>query len=274
MSKKKRKVISKKKLKEQRLAGYPQPVFSIGDIVQVNDDVMDANWTDLPIGGWVGEITKIHRKEDEPEYDLIWTEETLKKSNPIFEQLASLEDFKWNEYQNLLESELHLFPGGSFTLVEPGDISNYTDRPLDSATCEDRLRMIFGTKPLEWFPMPGENDEEDERLLRIYHDYLSQQLVFPFKAEYIKYGNGRKVKLPFTVEKLIDLDLIQADEDEYLNIYCSGTDPHGKLIETKLQKISVGNIPQKQLLNDYRFWIGEFDFDEIHDLLNNRRYRR
>ncbi|MDR0328502.1 MAG: hypothetical protein LBI05_09430, partial [Planctomycetaceae bacterium] len=51
--KKRRRVISKKKLQEKRLAAYPLPVFSVGNLVQVNNDVMDANWNDLPLGGWV-----------------------------------------------------------------------------------------------------------------------------------------------------------------------------------------------------------------------------
>lgn len=263
MSKKKRrKVISKKKLKEKRLAAYPQPVFSVGDLVQVNDGVMDANWEELPIGGWVGSVTKIDREPDGPEYEVIWTHETMEKAHPVFEQLASLEGLKNNEYHGLKESELHLFSGGPVVLVEPADVSMYTDRPLDPEDTADRIRMIFGTKPLDWFPTLGDDEGENIQLLQRYYEYLSEQLTFPFEAVYINRESARVVKCPFTVEGLVDPEVVQkAKWNGPEGIYCSGTEPNGNVIEVPLQNTAYGNIPQKQLLEDYRSWIGGFSLE-------------
>ncbi len=265
MSKKKRRpVISRKKLKEKRLATYPQPIYAVGDLVQVNDGVMDANWDALPIGGWVGKITKIQREETGPKYEVVWTGETLDQAHPIFGQLASFEGLKPNEYTGLEESDLHLFPGGPVTLVAPTDVSMYAERPLDPDDRADRLRMIFDTKPLEWFPTLGDDEDdknENDRLIRRYYDYLSERLAFPFEAAYVSRNSGRSVNHRFTVEKLIAPDVVKAANwNGPEGLYCSGVEPDGKLVETPLQKIVFGDIPQKQLLDDYRSWIGDFGF--------------
>jgi hypothetical protein len=262
--KKRRRTISKKKLKEKRLAAYPQPIHPVGSLVQVNDDVMDANWDDLPLGGWVGEVTKIHREKDEPKYDVRWSSETLTKCHPIYKQLAELEDLRIDEYQKIDEKDLHAFTGGAVTLVDPVDVSQYTDRPLDPEDHIDRLRMIFGTKPLDWFPMLGDgDDEEEDLLLRRYYDYLSERLVVPFEATYVNRRGGRVFsRSTFTVEKLIDPDVVKTKNwDDSQRLYCSGPDPDGNLLEVPLQKVACDAAPQNQLLDDYRSWIGEVFFE-------------
>ena len=264
--KKRRRTISKKKLKEKRLAAYPLPIYAVGSFVQVNDDVMDYNWDDLPLGGWVGEVTKIHREAGGPKYDVRWTAETLAKCHPVYKALAELEGLRIDEFDKLAEEELHTFTGGEVILVDPVDVSQYTDRPLDTEDHCDRLRMIFDTKPLEWFPMLGDSEDEDDKLLRRYYDHLSEHLVFPFEAQYVIRRGNQRVKYAITVEKLIDPDIVKAaDRDDSARLYCSGTDSNGQLIETPLQKVACDHMPQKQLLDDYRSWIGEIFFDWAFD---------
>jgi len=259
LKKKRRRTISRKKLKEKRRAAYPRPLYSIGNLVQVNDDVMDYNWDDLPLGGWVGEITKVQRDEDGPKYEVRWTPETLEKCHPIYKTLAELEGLRVDEYEGLDEENLHAFAGGDVVLVDPVDVSQYTDRPLDPEDHVDRLRVIFGTKPLEWFPMLGDEGEDDDRLLKVYYEYLAEHLVLPFEAVYVDRSSGRPVRQAFTVEKLIDPDVAKPmSSDGPTGLYCSGIDSAGQLLEVPLQRIVGDNIPQEQLLDDFRTWVGVF----------------
>ena len=257
------------------MATRPQPSFSVGDLVQVNDDVMNLGWDDLPIGGWVGEVTKVLRRGEKSKYNVRWTEKTLAKCHYVYKALAELEDLLMEEYEGLAESDLHAFAGGDVVLAEPDDavISQYADRPLDPEDHFDRIRMIFGTKPLEWFPMLGDNKEEDDQLLRRYYDYLLEHVVFPFDATYIRRSMTEKpFKCAIKVQKLIDPDEVAKAEhlDSEEGIYCSGFDPDGKLLEVPL-RLTLYNDgfkptvemprqselnPQRQLLDDYNSWIG------------------
>ena len=261
--KKRRKVISRKKYKEKRSARYPHARFSVGDLVQVNDDIMDFDWGDLPIGGWVGKITKVHRKEEGPQYDVQWTEETLSKSHPIYEMLAALEDLKINQYESLTEQALHAFAGGEVLLINPDEavVLRYTDRPLDPKDQTDRLRIIFDSKPLEWFPVLEDDEAENARLLKRYYDHLLEHLVFPFEATYVKkHDKSLQSSLyAFTAEKLIDPDAVRRMEnaDDSESLYCSGTDADGTLLEVPLQHVISHAQPQQQLLDDYASWIGD-----------------
>jgi len=266
MAKKKRRpVISRKKLKEKRLAKLSRPAYSVGDLIQVNDDVMDINWQDLPLGGWVGKIMVVHRKEEGPQYDVQWTEETLEKCHPIYKQLAELEGLSIDKYDLLNEAEIHAFSGGEVILVDPVDVSQYTDRPLDPEDRTDRLRMIFGTKPLEWFPSLEDTEDEEEcaRLLKTYYDHLLAHLTFPFEATYVQ----RSKDLPslsatmhkFTVEKLIDPKEIRRlkEWDDQQVLFCSGIDADGELLEVPLQHVICDSEPHKQLLEDHCSWVGD-----------------
>jgi len=259
--KKRRKVISRKKRKEkERQTAYPHPNYSVGNLVQINDDVMDFNWDDLPIGGWVGEITEVRRKKEGPQYDVRWTEETLKKCHPIYKKLAVLEDLSTDEYTDLTEQEMHAFAGGEVILVDPVDtiVLQYTDRPLDPEDHTDRLRMVFGTKPLDWFPMLGDNEEEDDRLLRRFYDHLVKRLVFPFMGVSVYRKGGKVSKQVLMVQNLIDHDVAKADgKDVSEGLYCSGIASSGNMLDVPLRLVLCGEeTPQEKLVGDYRSWIG------------------
>ena len=262
MSKKKRRLTtSQKQRKERKLANYPQPVYAVGDYIQVNDDVMDFDWNDLPLGGWVGKVTEVHREPEGSKYDVLWSEETLEKCHPIYKTLAEYEGLQFGTYTQLSEEDIHAFAGGEVVLVDPVDVSQYTDRPLDPDDHCDRLRMIFGTKPMEWFPGIGGDKAENIRLLRRYYEHLLEHLVFPFKATYVKrHDNGFQSTLyAFTAEKLVDPDVIRrvGNHDNPDRLYCSGTDAEGKLLEVPLQHVVCDEEPQKQLLDDHCSWIGD-----------------
>ena len=259
-----------KKYKKKSSTTTSRPKYSMGNLIQVNDDVMDADWDDLPIGGWVGKITKIHREDDEPTYDVQWTEETMEKCHPIYGQLAKLEDLRVEAYTKLAEEDIHAFAGGEVILVDPGDVSHYTDRPLDPDNEDDRLRMIFGTSPLEHFPTQeyDNSKEENDRLLKRYYDHLSEHLPLPFEATCIYRERQRIVsKHALTIKALISPDVIKAegkgkaeDWDDTDELYCTGLDPNGTLLEVPLRRIFCDTMPHKQLLDDYRTWAGDLSF--------------
>ena len=243
----------------------------MGTLIQVNDDVMDYDWNDLPLGGWVGKITEIHREKDGPKYDVDWSDETMTKCHPVYEKLAKCECWIFGRYTKLAEKDIHAFAGGEVILVEPGDISHYTDRPLNPEDHTDRIRMIFGTKPLDWFPMLGNDEESNAQLLKRYYDHLLAHLVLPFEATYVQRERGRVVsKQAFVVKALINPDIIKAEDrdDDSDALYCSGLDAAGNLLEVPLKKIVCETMPHKQLLDDYRSWLGDLTF--LFDALWNR----
>jgi hypothetical protein len=241
---KKRKVVSEQKRREKRLNQCPKPQFQVGDLIQVKEGVMDLDWPDLPIGGWVGRIDKAHRLLEEPKYDVTWTPETLAAAHPIYEMLAANEMLNHSQYEGIRESEALLYQEGiPILLADPGDVTHYTDRPLSSDDFIDRLRIVFGRKALETTPWLG-----DDGALECYYDYLIQQLTLPFEAMQI-IDNDNETAL--TCEQLFLPD--NADDREK-GILCRGTDQNGHAVECPLQDVMVKDSPQKTLLMDYQIW--------------------
>ena len=277
LANKKKREKDKEKRIEKRLASYPRPQFSVGNLFQVGEYVMDYDWDDLPIGGWVGRITKVHREADGAQYDVSWSDETMAKCHPIYEKLAKLEGLDFGKYTKLYEVDIHAFAGGEVILVDPDSdvVSHYTDRPLDPDDKNDRIRMIFDTSPLEHFPMQeyGKSEEDNDRLLQRFYAHLSEHLVLPFKATCVYRKRHRIVSShAFTVKALIHPDVIKAeskkteDWDGIDELYCTGLDSNGHLREEPLRRIVCENMPHKQLLDDYRTWAGDLSslFENWH----------
>ena len=239
----KRRVISKQKRREKRLNQYPKPTFQVGNLIQIKDGVMDLNWPDLPVGGWVGRIDKVHRQAEGPKYDVTWTSETLAQAHPIYEMLANEELLNSAEYEGICESEAVLYQEGTpIILADPGDVTHYTDRPLSPDDFIDRIRMVFGLKALDDIPWPDEDDA-----LERYHDYLTRQLTLPFEAQYTNIDP----EIAFTCEQLFLPDNIN---DREKGIFCRGTDQNGHAFECPLLDIMVKNNPQEELIDDYQEW--------------------
>ena len=242
---KNRKVVSKQKRREKRLNQCPKPTFQVGDLIQIKSGVMDLDWPDLPIGGWVGRIDKVHRLPEEPKYDVSWAPETLAAAHPIYEMLADNEMLNHGKYEGIRDSEAMLYQEGTpIVLADPGDVSHYTDRPLSPDDFFDRLRMVFGVKALETTPWLG-----DDGALERYYDYLTRQLILPFEAIQIIDDN----EMSMTCEQLFLPDNMDDREE---GIFCRGTDQNGQEVECPLRDIIVKDNPQKTLLKDYQIWSG------------------
>ena len=242
----KRKVISKQKRREKRLNQCPNPHFSIGDLVQVKDGVMDLNWPDLPLGGWVGRIDKTRRTVNGPKYDVTWTPETLADAHPIYQMLSDDELLNPAKYDDLLETDLILHQEGTpILLADPGDVTHYTDRPLSPDDFFDRLRMVFGLKALEEIPWPDANGAYER-----YLDYLSRHLTLPFEAEFF---GEKKHGTAFTCKQLFLPESVGYDDDVN-GIHCRGIDHEGNEIICSLFNISVKDGPHQELIEDYQDW--------------------
>jgi len=248
---KKRKVVSKQKRREKQLSQCPKPNFEVGDLIRVNDGVMDANWDNLPIGGWVGRIDKVHRQPDAPCYDVTWTPETLELAHPVYEALAEEEELDWEKYGGLLEDEFTRYQGEPVQLAAPGDVACYCERPLSKDNLNDRIRMVFGLKALEKIPGFG-----DDGPLKTYYDYLMKHLEFPFEATFIHTYAGKRY--PFTCQGIYNPDETDYGNDMH-GLFCYGRNPDGTKRECPLNDVVIDkNIPQKQWIEDYCTWTCSF----------------
>ena len=246
---KKRKVISKEKRREKRLNQYPKSQFEVGHLIQVKDGVMDLNWPDLPLGGWVGRVDKVHRQPDVPKYDVTWMPETLAQAHPIYEMLANDEILNPKEYEGLEESEVQSYQAGTpIALADPGDVTHYTDRPLSPDDFFDRLRMVFGVKALEVIPW-----SDEEGTLKRYYEYLTRHLSLPFEATFFLDDDDEEDEIALTCEQLC---LPDDAGDKERGILCRGTGQDGHAIECPLQDIMVKDNPQSELIKDYQEWHG------------------
>ena len=241
---KRRKVVSKQKRREKQLNKYPKPQFSVGDLVQVKNGVMDYNWSDLPLGGWVGRIDKVQRTEDGPEYDVTWMPETLANAHPIYKMLADDEMLNPSEYEDLHEADVQMYQEGTpIILADPGDVTHYTDRPLSPDDFFDRLRMVFGLKALEevlWQDDDGANER--------YLEYLVNNLTFPFEATFIDKDDHN------TAFTCVELFIPKEAIDDESGIFCRGTDQNGQEVISPLAYITVKDHPQEELIDDYQEW--------------------
>jgi hypothetical protein len=104
--------------------------------------------------------------------------------------------------------------------------------------------MIFGLTSND--PLPDVDDET----LEAYHEYLSNNLVFPFTAEHGgEYGQPEKVK----VVGLGDPDEEPMIDDHY-GIICEAR-LEGQIVNLPLGELDdAKGKPNRQMLDDYRYW--------------------
>ena len=227
----------------------PPLQFKVGQIVRVNDGVLCTDFESLPLGGWVGKITEARYYRGKAAYDLAWTKETLAVAHPIYALLADEHELRKDEYYGLKENELQFYDGTLICLTEPDDIRRFQDRPLSPNSEKDRLRMVFGLKPLD--PIP----EVDSDSLYQYWKYLTKKLTFPFKAVYIDEYEWDNKRIPFTCEKL-DNPKDEKSDDRY-GLFCRGKRKDGLRLICPLQDVEPVGLSkeEKQILDDYCQWM-------------------
>ncbi len=211
------------------------PKFKVGDKVRVEYGIRDAGYPDMPMGGSVGAITEVLK---DGMYAIPWSPETLAAMHPVVKQRSEKDGTVLEEYW-LGDDDLEPDPGGPLQIEQPTEI---TTKPLSPKGQDDRIRMVFGLTSND--PLPNANDET----LEAYHEYLSKNLTFPFRAEHgTEYGHPERVKV---------IGLGDPDEepmiDETYGILCEARG-EGQVVTLPLGELENAK-PNRQLIDDYCYW--------------------
>jgi len=113
----------------------PAPAkFKIGDRVRVKPGISDQDHPDIPLGGWVGTISEVHKRGM---YSVRWSKETLASIHPIYKKRCAIDGTVLEEYW-LGDDDIEPDPGGPLSIEQPTHI---TPRPLSAENQGDRVRM-------------------------------------------------------------------------------------------------------------------------------------
>ncbi len=146
--------------------------FAKGDLVQVKHGIVHDQYPDIPLGGWIGNVTKIAWLTPVG-YEIRWTTPTLEQAHPVFLKRCQRDGFKlelgWLDADQLTAAREET----PAAMEEP---TNIITRPLSMEEAHDRIRMMFGLTSDDPLPKP------DEQTQRQFLDYLKAHLSFPFKG--------------------------------------------------------------------------------------------
>ena len=150
----------------------PSPVakFKVGDNVRVKHGIRDKDYPDIPLGGWAGTITEVHK---DGMSTIRWSRETLAAIHPVVRQRSEKDGTVLEEYW-LGDDDMEPDNGGPLDIDQPSQIAV---KPLSPKDQDDRIRMVFGLASNA--PLPEVNDET----LAVYRKYLAANLTFPIEAE-------------------------------------------------------------------------------------------
>jgi hypothetical protein len=214
----------------------PAPAkFKVGDRVRVKHGIRDTDYPDMPLGGWAGTISEVHKGRM---YTVRWNRETLAAIHPVFQKRCERDGVELEEYW-LGEDDLQLDLGGPLNIEHPTEIKT---KPLSSKDQDDRVRMVFGLTSND--PLPDVDAETLER----YHEHLSNNLVFPFSAEHgAEYGHLERVKV-IGLGDPKDEPMI----DETYGILCEAR------LEGQAVTLPLGELEEpsrnRKVLRDYCYW--------------------
>jgi uncharacterized protein YodC (DUF2158 family) len=221
--------------KRKRLA--PTTRFHIGDKVRVRHGVKDADFPDIPMGGWAGIVTEIH---DDGMFAVRWSKETLASIHPVIKRRCEKDGLDLETYW-LGADDLEPDTGGPVEIEQPKEIAT---KPLSPKDQDDRVRIVLGLTSND--PL---SDVENEALA-MYQEYLANNLTFPFTAEHSgKDGRRERVK----VIGLGDPD-DEAMIDETYGILCEAR------LEHRIVTLPLGELEDAQgklnrrLIEDYCYW--------------------
>jgi len=223
--------------------------FQVEDRVRVRHGVMDTEYPDIPLGGWAGTISKIHR---DGMYTVRWSRETLATIHPVYRKRCERDGMVLEEYW-LGDDDLEADPGGPLAIEQPGEI---TPKPLSAKDQDDRVRMVFGLTSDDLLPRP------DEETLETYYDYLAEKLSLPFEAKYHEEGSFFDPS-PARCVTVVALGSKPEDLDEDEGILCEVRTAEGEdlvpLTELELRR----SDPNHQLVDDYAAWFaGEMVYED------------
>src|SRR5262245_35811158 len=130
----------KKKKKGPTPPQTRQPRLAVGAVVRVRAGMIDVNYPDLPLGGWVGTMEEVESAAPRPTYLVAWNAATLAQMPEIYRKRCERDGNECERYW-LWEEDLEPYDGASVVLEQPGEI---VTRPLDPNDQDDRIRAILG----------------------------------------------------------------------------------------------------------------------------------
>jgi hypothetical protein len=223
--------------KQENKKTFSLTEFKLKDRVRVKHGVTDNDYPDVPLGGWAGTIDEVH---NDSMYTIRWSKETLDAIHPVFKNRCENDGLDLEKYW-LGADDLEPDTGGPLEIEHPRKITTRSLSPKDQ---DDRIRMVFGLTSND--PLP----DVEEATLEAHHQYLSQNLVFPFAAVHgAEYGHPERVKVigigdPEDEPMMDEMHGIFCDvrmENHVVTVpLCELDEPKGK--------------PNRQLVNDYCYW--------------------
>jgi len=228
--------------------GMAKAAFAKGDLVQVKPGIVHDQYPDIPLGGWVGNITTIAWLTPVG-YGVRWTKPTLEQAHPVYLKRCQRDDIEPEGYW-LEEDQLAEAADETPTAMEPP--TKIITRPLSEEEAEDRVRMVFGITSDDVLPKP------DEQTQRQFLDYLKAHLSFPFKADYAAasvLGSG-------TSEAVQVLGFADPPIDPSEGIVCVARKGKHEF-QAPLSNIQVHeDDPNFRHVEDYTFWLWEGEEDD------------
>ncbi len=225
--------------KQKRKPPAP-PKFAVGDHVRVKHGIKDMDYPDMPLGGWAGAISEVHKKG---RYTVRWNQETLKAIHPVFKSRCERDGLDFEEY-GFGADELEPDPGGPLSIEQPKEIKT---KPLSPKDQDDRIRAVFGLTSDD--PLPN----VDEDTLLKYHEYLSENMSFPFEMDYSEETGPFEDKNHF-VKVVGLLDPERNGCDEMYGLICRVKEDR-KTFELPLSKFEPDDeTPEERMLADYCSW--------------------
>ena len=253
--------------KRRRKHKPPAPAkFKLGDRVRVKPGIRDDDHPDIPLGGWAGTISEVHKRGM---YSVRWSQETLASIHPIYRKRCAIDGTVLEEYW-LGEDDLEPDPGGPHSIEQPTQI---TPRPLSVENQGDRVRMVFGLTSDDFLPAV------DEDSLETYYDHLVVQMSLPVEARHCPQEEFLNPLPPRRV-KVVALDReIGWDEEE--GILCKIHTAEGEEVVPLTDIEFRRSDPNHQLLDDFSAWFfgglsededGGDDDDDFDDDLDDDEY--
>ena len=220
------------------------PRFQMGDKVRVKYGVIDADYPDIPLGGWSGTIKEVAQSNDQITYEIEWDRRTLAGMHPVYRKRSERDSLDL-ETMWLGDEDLEADDGTLVPMKQPTGIKT---PPLSMKDEYDRIRAVFGLTHDD--PLPEVNQET----LLTYHRYLAANLKFPFTALY-----GEEEIGPFSSKRgtvivtgLLDPEVDDLTEED--GVICTGRHRE-KEIEFPFGEIEVKRKdPNYNLVSDYASW--------------------
>ena len=216
-----------------------EPAFEVGNEVRVRKGILDPDYPDIPLGGWVGTVKEIDQDPDRYYYLIAWSPETLKNVPAVYLK-RSERDGLAHEEMTLTEDDIEAYDGQPVSIERPTHINT---RPLSPDYQDDRIKLILGATGDD--PVP---DVHEETLLA-YWRHLSHNLAFPFEARHCPEDGAAN---PVSVIRLSDPE--ESECDEFYGLLCEAQLGKRRVL-VPLGEIEVKKgRPNHQLIDDYSYW--------------------